>query len=149
MLGDPAVLGRFQAKLVEVPGSTCLWWTGAVSGRSGHGRFWLGEGRVMIAHRFSYAVATESGTLPALLAHRCDNPLCQRIDRDHVVPSTASRNRVEWVVRRHLAGGTLADPRGSYGRAVALRNLARLDPSAVSADLEQLRRRDGVQLTLF
>jgi len=37
-LRDPQVVLRCQAKMVTVPGSDCLWWRGAVSGR-GHGRF--------------------------------------------------------------------------------------------------------------
>ena len=41
---DAEVVSRWRAKTVRVPGSGCLWWTGAVSG-PGHGRFWLGEGR--------------------------------------------------------------------------------------------------------
>jgi len=36
-LRDPNVVIRYQAKIVTVPGSDCLWWQGAVSGR-GHGR---------------------------------------------------------------------------------------------------------------
>jgi len=36
-LRDPNVVIRYQAKIVTVPGSDCLWWRGAVSGR-GHGR---------------------------------------------------------------------------------------------------------------
>jgi hypothetical protein len=46
-INDPAVLARYRAKVATVPGSECLWWTGAVAGRSerertdggGHGRF--------------------------------------------------------------------------------------------------------------
>lgn len=49
-----------------MPGSECLWWRGAVSGR-GHGRFYVGtvvavdpgeSGRdlCVIAHRFGYAL---------------------------------------------------------------------------------------------
>ncbi len=34
---DPNVVLRYQAKIDAVPGSECLWWSGAVSGR-GHGR---------------------------------------------------------------------------------------------------------------
>jgi len=34
---DPKVVLRYQAKIVTVPGSDCLWWRGAVSGR-GHGQ---------------------------------------------------------------------------------------------------------------
>jgi len=33
-LGDPVVLARYRDKVTTVPGSECLWWTGAVSGRS-------------------------------------------------------------------------------------------------------------------
>jgi hypothetical protein len=36
-LRDPSVVARYRAKVLEVPGSDCLWWHGAVSGR-GHGR---------------------------------------------------------------------------------------------------------------
>ncbi|WP_281271704.1 hypothetical protein [Nocardioides immobilis] len=43
---------------MTVPGNDCLWWTGAVAGRSrreaqsggGHARFWFAPGRVIIAH---------------------------------------------------------------------------------------------------
>ena len=72
-LRDPAVVARYRAKVLEVPGSDCWWWQGAVSGR-GHGRFYVGAvaagvdgvdghpaaGGVrdlcVIAHRFSYAL---------------------------------------------------------------------------------------------
>ena len=40
-LRDPAVVARYRAKVLEVPGSDCWWWQGAVSGR-GHGRFYVG-----------------------------------------------------------------------------------------------------------
>ncbi len=36
-LRDPNVVLHYQAKIVTVPGSECLWWSGAISGR-GHGR---------------------------------------------------------------------------------------------------------------
>lgn len=63
-IADPGALARYRAKVATVPGSECLWWTGAVAGRSrrehtgggGHGRFWVASGRVIIAHRFALAV---------------------------------------------------------------------------------------------
>ena len=86
---DPAVLARYRAKVATVPGSECLWWTGAVAGRSerertdggGPGRFWYAPGRVIIAHRFAFAVMHGVHALAQarLLGHRCHNPLCQRI----------------------------------------------------------------------
>lgn len=158
-LADPARLALYRSKIVTVPGSECLWWTGAVAGRSrreaqsggGHGRFWYAPGRVIIAHRFAYAVmyGVEALQETRLLGHRCDNPLCQRISPDHAWPSTALRNRREWAIRRSLLDSPLADPRGPRRRARELRDLARTDPAAVAADLERLRELLGEQLTLW
>ena len=147
-VADSSVVARFQEKLVWVPGSECVWWTGAVSGR-GHGRFWVGQQRVVIAHRFAYALVHGVDALPGLLGHRCDNPLCQRVDPDHLVASTAARNRQEWAIRRHIAGLPLSDPRGSRGRAEALRTLVRRNPSGVLADHAQMVFRFGEQRPLF
>ena len=149
-VNDPATVERFRSKVVQVPGSHCLWWTGAISGR-GHGRFWFGRGRVIIAHRFAFALAygVEALDQVRVLGHRCDNPLCQRVGPGHVVASSAAQNRREWVIRRLLAGTPLADPRGPRRRARELRDLARQDPSAVAADLSRLRERIGEQLPLW
>ncbi len=38
--------------------SACWIWTGAISGR-GHGRFWIADGVIIIAHRFAFALATD------------------------------------------------------------------------------------------
>jgi len=54
-LRDGEVVGRYRDKIVAVPGSSCSWWRGAVSGR-GHGRFWYAPARVVIAHRFAFAL---------------------------------------------------------------------------------------------
>lgn len=158
-LADPEVLARYRAKVTTVPGSECLWWTGAVAGRShrertqggGHGRFWYAPGRVMIAHRFAYAVMHGADALygARLLGHRCDNPLCQRIAPGHVVVSSAAQNRREWAIRRALTDGPLADPRGPRRRSRELRDLARTDPELVAADLDRLRQLLGEQLTLW
>lgn len=147
-LDTPGIVGRFLSKLVEVPGSECLYWTGAVSG-AGHGRFWVGEGHVVIAHRFAYALVHGSSAMPTLLGHRCDNPLCQRVSPEHVSASTASRNRVEWLIRRRIAAGPLADPRGPLARARALRDLARVDPMSAAADITRVTEIVGHQPVLI
>ena len=85
----PEVVASWRAKIVTVEGSDCLWWTGAVSGR-GHGRFWLASARVVVAHRFAFALArgvAVAASVP-VLGHRCDNPLCQRVGVGHVVASS-------------------------------------------------------------
>lgn len=158
-LADPMVLARYRAKVTLVPGSECLWWTGAVAGRSdrehtdggGHGRFWYARGRVIIAHRFAFAIMHGVEALEAarLLGHRCDNPLCQRIGPEHVMVSSAARNRREWALRRNQPDSPLADPRGPRRRARELRDMVREDPALVAADLERLRKLLGEQLTLW
>ena len=143
-------VARWRAKIVRVEGSSCAWWTGAVSGR-GHGRFWLASGRVVVAHRFGFALANgieEAARVP-VLGHRCDNPLCQHVGEGHVVASSYVENRREWVIRRERAGSPLGDPRGSRQRARELRDLARRDPALVAAELARLSARYGQQLTLW
>ena len=135
-VADPGVVARYRAKLLTAPGSDCLWWTGAISGR-GHGRFWVSGSLVVIAHRFGYALTHGAAALTdaPVLGHRCDNPLCQRIGEGHVVASTATANRREWAARRHILGTPLTDPRGARRRARALRDLARTDPALLATDL--------------
>jgi len=73
-----------------------------------------------------------------LLGHRCDNPLCQRIAPEHVVVSSAAQNPREWPIRRRLPDSPLADPRGPRRRARELRDMAKVDPELVAADLARL-----------
>ena len=156
---DPAVVARYRGKVLEVPGSECWWWHGAVSGR-GHGRFYVGtvpatagdgvRDLCVIAHRFGYALVYGVSALNdvPVLGHGCDNPLCQRIGTGHVHPSSHAGNRRAFVARRSLAGNPLGDPRGARGRAQALRDMTRTDPAAVAADQARLLRL-GLQLPLF
>lgn len=129
-LTDPGTVDRYRQMIEVVPGWTCSWWVGALSGR-GHGRFWLasagGRDVAIIAHRFGFALEhglEELLTVP-VLGHRCDNPLCQLVAPRHVVRSSPSENRREWATRRRLAGGALADRRGARGRAREVRDAIR------------------------
>ena len=130
-----------------MPGSECLWWRGAVSGR-GHGRFYVGtvvavdpgeSGRDLhvIAHRFGYALIYGPAALNTVpvLGYGCNNPLCQRIGPGHVKASSH-------------AGNPLGDPRGARGRPRQLRDLTRADPAAVAAAQTRLLRL-GLQLPPF
>ncbi len=147
---DSGVVARYRAKIVTVAGSDCRWWTGAIAGR-GHGRFWYCPDRVVIAHRFAWALAHGVAALDEVevLGHRCDNPLCQRVGEGHVVASSYVENRREWAARKELSGSPLGDPRGSRRRARELRDLAKTDPGLVAADLARLRRLYGEQLALW
>ncbi len=137
---DVDTVGRFRSKLRRLDGYSCEWWTGAVSAR-GHGRFWLGRvdrrDVVVIAHRFAWALEFGVDALleVPVLGHRCDNPLCQRLDSAHVRRSSHAENRREWAARRHTIGSPLRDGRGARGRVGAVRQALRAgaDGSAVSA----------------
>lgn len=131
---DPKTLTRYHAKITKLPETTCWLWTGAISGR-GHGRFWIRDNIVVIAHRFAWilhqltphaAAGNESISLiwlPEVVTHTCDNPICQ--NPAHLRAGTPTTNRREWSQRRTTPGSPLRDLRGAHGRALALRDAAR------------------------
>ena len=51
----PSILKRFRAKIHRSPDLDCWLWTGAISGK-GHGRFWINDNLVVIAHRFAWLI---------------------------------------------------------------------------------------------
>jgi hypothetical protein len=152
-LQDAETVQRYRSKVVTVPGSSCSWWSGAVSGR-GHGRFWLaavqGRDMVVIAHRFGYGLehGPEALLSTRVLGHRCDNTLCQRIGAGHVEASTQLQNRREWAARRVLAGNPLGDRRGARGRARALRDAVRAGRELFET-VEAAGRPPGRQMPLW
>lgn len=150
-VASEVLVARFQAKLRLLPGSDCLWWTGAISRNAGHGRFWLGTGRVVVAHRFAFALAEGLDALVGVevLAHACDNPLCQRIGAGHVVASTRAQNQIDWVARGGVSAGNYIGPDSSYDRSLVMRNLLLLDPGVAARHLASLPHRHGVQLPLW
>jgi hypothetical protein len=143
---NESVTARYWAKIVR--NETCWQWTGAVSGK-GHGRFWIGDGLVVVAHRFGWLLNAGDGAteLPEVVSHDCDNPLCQ--NPAHLRAGTWSSNRREYVQRVGTPTSPLRDTRGSRGRALALREAARSRTSikaAVDAGLGEL---DRYQATLW
>lgn len=118
---------RFQAKIHRSPDLECWLWTGAISGK-GHGRFWIHDDLVVIAHRFAWLIDQLEHhqvvtTMPDVVSHDCDNPICQ--NPSHLRVGTATSNRREWVARRDIPGSPLRDLRGARGRAEALRDAAK------------------------
>jgi hypothetical protein len=56
---------------------TCWWWTAAIL-KTGYGRFSLGVGKAVSAHRYAYEISY--GPIPdgLCVCHRCDNKSCVR-----------------------------------------------------------------------
>ena len=144
---DPKIQARYFVKVRRAGSSGCWLWTGAISER-GHGRFWIGDGRVVIAHRFAWAVAHPGEKLPPVVAHGdCDNPLCQ--NPADLRASTNGENRREWAARRHRLGSALRDVRGARRRARELRDAARAGVNLDGVITEGIPAIDRDQLPLW
>lgn len=158
---DSAVVRRYWSHVKTGTDGQCWLWTGAISG-NGHGRFQISDERVeaadgsvrrrtfvVIAHRFGHAVNYGVDALLAvpILAHRCDNPLCQ--NPLHWRESNHRANGREYADRRDLVRGSLADTRGARARARAVRNAARDGAEISEAVLAGLRPVHRDQIELF
>ena len=122
-----ATIERFWSRIVYSP--DCWLWTGAISGGDGYGRIsWRRDGisRTMSAHRFALMLAYGDDANDTVAEHRCNEPLCVRVDQDHVITSTQSAN-LAYAVSLGRAGIHRA-PTG--GRSRAERSLAVRDAVA-------------------
>ena len=156
-VNDPRTRERYWDK-VALPsadnllsGSACWIWMGAISG-VGHGRLWLSKGAVVIAHRFAFALATDDAEQAIgvdILAHGCNNPLCQRVAPGHVQPSSAQQNSASAKAQAHVIGSPLRDVRGSRARAEVLRAAARQGIDVAQAAQDGVPLVDRLQLPLI
>ena len=158
---DPVIVDRYWSHIKTGRDDECWLWTGAISGK-GHGRFQIagqhitqpdGSVRrrtyVVIAHRFGYAARHGVDALlqVPLLAHQCDNPLCQnpRCWRE----SNHRANGRDYAYRRDIVRGALTDTRSARGRARAVRDAARNGAAISEAVLAGLRPVHLHQIELF
>ncbi|MFJ2301028.1 hypothetical protein [Oerskovia paurometabola] len=143
----PDVVARYTAHVHRSPTVDCWIWTGAISGK-GHGRFWVSDRFVVIAHRFGYALAHPGiARLPAVVRHVCDTPPCQ--NPAHWAGGDHAANRQEWSARRHTPRSPLRDTQGSLGRSLALRDAARERDDLEAAERQGVRPVDREQSTLW
>lgn len=144
----PTVTDRYWSKIVRDDQTTCWIWTGALSG-NGHGRFWIQHGLVVLAHRFRMAPQRWRRRRDA---RQCDPQLRQpAVPEPSTLPRLAhwSSNRVEYVQRRGTPTSPLRDVRGARGRALALREAARLSADVKAAADAGLSELDRHQATLW
>ena len=117
-------IARFWSRVIRTP--ECFFWTGSISSPDGYGRITFldgSENRTLTAHRFALILAHGQLDDSVVGEHECNETLCVRVDDGHLKRGTQSSN-LAWAVAagRHIgptpAGG---DPRGRYGRALAIR----------------------------
>ncbi|MBB1013967.1 hypothetical protein SAMN06265174_102642 [Dietzia kunjamensis subsp. schimae] len=118
-----AAIAAFSSRVVKAPGNGCWIWTGAVS--DGYGRIsWRSAGvsRTEYAHRFALLIAGQlSGG--AIGEHRCNEPLCVRVDPEHLIASTQSANLL-YAVACGRTGiiRNLTERRDRHARSLAVRD---------------------------
>lgn len=106
---------RFWAKVAKNDG--CWVWTAARVHGNGYGQFWSG-GRLVLAHRFSWAL--HYGTIPDGLCvlHRCDNRPCIR--PDHLFLGDIRDNAIDMVQKgRHKSPRGARHPRAKLSAEIA------------------------------
>jgi hypothetical protein len=131
---------RFWNTVVKGPGSSCWIWCGAVSSPDGYGRFTWQHGsvrRTLSAHRV--ALLLERGELPNDMVgeHCCCEPLCVRVDPQHLRVTSQSANIAHAVrLGRHAGGRPVVDSADRYARSLRVR-------AAVSAGWDEAALRSA------
>ncbi|MGW4336611.1 HNH endonuclease [Rhodococcus koreensis] len=110
---------------------TCWYWTGAISAPDGYGRFNYqrdNRQRTVLAHRFSVELVHGPMDDGVVCEHKCNEPLCVRVDPGHLVQSTYSENVRFAIALGRLSGHTLLDGSGRsrVDRSIAIREALKL-----------------------
>lgn len=118
-----AAIAAFWSRVVKAPGNGCHLWVGAIS--DAYGRIsWRSGGvsRTEYAHRFALLIAGEL-TAGAIGEHRCNEPLCVRVDPGHLIASTQSANLL-YAVACGRTGiiRNLSDRADRHARSLAVRD---------------------------
>lgn len=89
-----AAIDAFWSRVIKAPGEGCWFHLAAISGVDGYTRLsWRSGGisRTESGHRFALLLAGELGD-GVVAEHRCNEPLCVRVDPGHVIASTQTAN---------------------------------------------------------
>jgi len=143
LLADEAMRASYERKVFRTAAG-CAHWIGSISS-TGHGNLRVpravrraaGGPAVVLAHVYGWQLT--HGVISArpgedlVVAHRCDEPACQRPDHWELISRAA--NTADYLARRHRVGSPLSDVRGVRGRGEAIR-AAILQAQATGADVE-------------
>ena len=120
-----AAIDAFWSRVVKAPGDGCWFLISAISGVDGYTRLtWRlgGVSRTESGHRFALLLAGQLAD-GVVAEHRCNEPLCVRVDPGHVVASTQSANlRYAVACGRTGAIRNPAQHTNRHARSVAVRD---------------------------
>lgn len=140
---------RFWSRIIKAPDSGCWVWTGAIS--DSYGRIsWRRNGisRTESAHRFALLIADQLKD-GVVAEHRCNEPLCVRVDPGHVIASTQSAN-LRYAIACGRAGATYAPLANAHrqARSIAVRAAVAngWDPAAYAHASDNTAPLDAPQL---
>ena len=107
---------RFELSYIPEPNSGCWLWLGRECGSNGYGSISV-NGRVIVAHRYSWEL--HKGPIPTgrLVCHHCDTPAC--VNPDHLFIGTYKDNCDDKIRKGRMGNvGTKTPLRGQdNGRA--------------------------------
>lgn len=119
-----AAIDAFWSRVIKAPADGCWIWTGAISAGDGYGRItWrrYATSRTESAHRFALLISGEL-TGGGVGEHRCNEPLCVRVDQGHLIASTQAANLLYAVAcGRTGVIRTLAHRQDRHTRSLAVR----------------------------
>lgn len=86
---------KFDDCYVPEPNSGCWLWDKAI-GSTGYGHFKI-NGKLMTAHRVSYAISRNLSVAPDYILHKCDVPFC--VNPEHLYAGTKRDNSIDMARR--------------------------------------------------
>lgn len=139
------MIERFKNKIDRENNSGCHVWT-ACKNNKGYGKFSIGSGKWILAHRVSYEIS--NGPIPygMLVLHVCDNPAC--VNPEHLFLGTTEDNGRDMAKKGRARGGPARSGTMSNARLIKPSDVAEIRESKLTAS-EEARKRGVSNVTIY